>query len=413
MAYRNTNITPVTTKTTLANAKKWLSIVRYGEYGTVIQFQDDCEYRVEEVISNKVILKKFLGPYFRKYLLKYIPVESSDLIELIKKALAEFCSKNSIKVPQRIKTAVELTNYLGNKGYEIGLFICKINNPLDEPKFHSLLALEHLLECTKNLSVILFSERNLTDPKYKYLVDKCSLIFDHVIQYPLYLEDDCQQFISYNESMWKMRLPKESKKEILKLCGGYLWLIHHLLRFLRDNPEKNLGDLSEDELLHRKLEVIWGKLYPEEQNILTNIESGGNNINKNSPEFNFLLNMRLVTCLKGKLELGIPLLKYLINKEKSLRKVELRDGRIYVEGVDVTYELTRSERVILIKLLNQKRKIIGREEIAKVIWKDNVEEKYTDWTLDRLIYRLRVKMNSKGIDKNLIRTVKGKGFILG
>ena len=43
---------PVTKETTLANAHRWLNIVRFGESGTVIQLQDDCEYSVLEIINN-------------------------------------------------------------------------------------------------------------------------------------------------------------------------------------------------------------------------------------------------------------------------------------------------------------------------------------------------------------------------
>ena len=55
-------ITPVTAETTLENARKWLNIIRYGESGTVIQLQDDCEFRILEIINNPKILKHILGP---------------------------------------------------------------------------------------------------------------------------------------------------------------------------------------------------------------------------------------------------------------------------------------------------------------------------------------------------------------
>ena len=82
---------PITPETTARNAKKWLNIVRYGESGTVIQLQDDCEYRVLEILNDKKILIDILGPYYRKYLLGYIQLDTKDLLSTIHEALIDLC----------------------------------------------------------------------------------------------------------------------------------------------------------------------------------------------------------------------------------------------------------------------------------------------------------------------------------
>ena len=76
-------VTDITPETIEENARKWLNIVKFNESGTVIQLQDDCEYSVTEVINNKNLLKKYLGPYFRKYLFKYLPIDQKDLLAKI------------------------------------------------------------------------------------------------------------------------------------------------------------------------------------------------------------------------------------------------------------------------------------------------------------------------------------------
>src|SRR3972149_11989183 len=86
----------ITPETTLENAHRWLNIIRFGESGTVIQPQDDCEYRVLEIINNRKLLKTMLGPYYKKYLLRYLPIDQKDLQKSIHEALVELCREKNI-----------------------------------------------------------------------------------------------------------------------------------------------------------------------------------------------------------------------------------------------------------------------------------------------------------------------------
>jgi len=99
MAYRQTKQPPITPETTLENARKWLNIVRYGESGSVIQLQDDCEYRLSEILENPKILKKYLGPYYRKYLLIHLPYNQS-FDHTIRESLDGLCRARNIRLPE-------------------------------------------------------------------------------------------------------------------------------------------------------------------------------------------------------------------------------------------------------------------------------------------------------------------------
>jgi len=64
-------------------------------------------------------------------------------------------------------------------------------------------------------------------------------------------------------------------------------------------------------------------------------------------------------------------------------------------------------------LLHSKDKLISRDVIARAVWEDKWHEKYSNWAIDRLVYRIRKKLRSIGIKDELLRTVKKKGFIFG
>ena len=70
-------------------------------------------------------------------------------------------------------------------------------------------------------------------------------------------------------------------------------------------------------------------------------------------------------------------------------------------------ELTKSERRIMVTLLQRKGAIVSREELMMALW--NTDEFVSDGTLTTLISRLRNKLSAYG-GETLIQTKKGMGY---
>lgn len=415
-SYKKAIPPPITLVTTLSNAKKWLNIIRYGESGTVIQLQDDCEYRILEIINNPAILKSVLGLYHRKYLLKYVPIDQKDLPEAIKDSLIEVCIERKIATRGILSEMGndEILREIAEKGYDVGLFISHIKTLLNKNNFQPLIDLELLIRTSKNLSVVVFSEIDITHGKYNLLVDKCSFLYDHIIKYPLYDGSDSRQFITHYNHHWNFSLPEKTIYEIIQACGGYLWLIHQTHRNLRDNPEMTIKQALTDGLLMKKLEIVWNKFTKEEQSIFRKIVLDTlQEKDALTHEFYYLKSIRAIFEDKEKVRLGIPLLTTLVEQENKLNKFKVRENNLFIGNIDITMKLTKKERILMLLLLSTKKRIISRDTAAKAIWGSNWEEKYSDWAIDRLVHRVRKKLKSLGIDEKLLKTVKKKGFIFG
>ena len=86
----------------------------------------------------------------------------------------------------------------------------------------------------------------------------------------------------------------------------------------------------------------------------------------------------------------------------DLNKSELKkDDKVLV--------LTKNEMIIFSYLLNNKEKIVSRDELMTYLW--NNEEYINDNALTVNISRLRCKLSSFGYE-NIIETRKGQGYIL-
>ena len=86
----------------------------------------------------------------------------------------------------------------------------------------------------------------------------------------------------------------------------------------------------------------------------------------------------------------------------DLNKSELKkDDKVLV--------LTKNEMIIFSYLLNNKEKIVSRDDLMTYLW--NNEEYINDYALTVNISRLRSKLSSFGYE-NIIETRKGQGYIL-
>lgn len=88
---------------------------------------------------------------------------------------------------------------------------------------------------------------------------------------------------------------------------------------------------------------------------------------------------------------------------KYLQELEL----IKLIKVKKPTNLTKSESLIFDLLIKNKVQIVSLDDIADNLWKDNSEEKYSEYAITKLIERLKKKL-----PKNVIHVQRGVGYIL-
>ncbi len=82
-------------------------------------------------------------------------------------------------------------------------------------------------------------------------------------------------------------------------------------------------------------------------------------------------------------------------------------GELFCKNMPV--ELTKSERRILSKLMENRGRTVTRDELMMALW--NTDEFVSDGTLTVLVSRLRSKLE-EGCGTELIRTRKGQGYYI-
>jgi len=73
--------------------------------------------------------------------------------------------------------------------------------------------------------------------------------------------------------------------------------------------------------------------------------------------------------------------------------------------------LTFHEQRVLELLMQNEGDIVARDKVAEKMWESDVDERYSDWAIDQLMYRLRQRL-SQGKVPLTIKTKRGQGFVL-
>lgn len=98
-----------------------------------------------------------------------------------------------------------------------------------------------------------------------------------------------------------------------------------------------------------------------------------------------------------------------INDKIDAKEFILNTSKSTIEKQGKTIELTKNEYKILKYLVQNREKIVSREEIMECLWES--ESFIDDNTLTVNITRLRNKLEELGL-KELLQTRRGQGYIL-
>jgi hypothetical protein len=205
---------------------------------------------------------------------------------------------------------------------------------------------------------------------------------------------------------YNLDLSPETEKELFSLVAGNIQYLHLALIILNEKKkEASVKDAEEqtlqklllnDERIILESEELWESLTKEEKNVLLSFvknqaidktaESGASYL----WDTGFVKNGKIFS----------PLLEhYLLNKEPEKTKTE------------TVVHLTRKEHLLFTLLEAHIGDICERDEIIEVVWPEYKEFGVSDWAIDRLVARVRVKLREQKSPFEIV-TVRTRGYKL-
>ena len=225
--------------------------------------------------------------------------------------------------------------------------------------------------------------------------------------HPLYVktanENDSKIIFETLKDKYHVDPADDLEEELMKICGGHVQYLQLSLIVVNQKGKtekvtvKNALDvLKADERINLQSEEIWESLKKEEQRVLLAVCTDEEVKKKDRNVSTYLW------------ETGI------LNKEDNVFSPLLSaflTGLKEKGGIEEKVDLTKKEKQLYDFLLKNKGEICERERIIEAVWPEVSDLGVSDWTIDRLVARVRAKLKTQK-SKYEIVTVKTRGFKL-
>jgi DNA-binding winged helix-turn-helix (wHTH) protein len=230
---------------------------------------------------------------------------------------------------------------------------------------------------------------------------------NRIVWIPPFKSKAAHLMVSRYAERYRVALSFSQKQKILLLSGGHAGLTKYLVQriaFIANNHsvDECLSESFSDPDITFQCSRIASTLSSlEKAKLISQVKD------------TVLLNLGIQRLADKGYEVFSPLLKhYLIEKEppQSIFTYDKELDEIYYFGKPYSRLLTEKEFTTLRYLVKNQHRIIPREELMGHIWGE--DEFPSDWALDKLISRLRMKLSENHKNSEILKSIRGKGVSL-
>lgn len=361
----------------------------------------------------------------------FIPVDLNELVEreifpfwiLTLKRIADAVEKS--KLPPSLKKQINIyfldsiqtqdhfltfdyirksLNLLTEEGLKTTIFFLRFDRLKDcaTPEFFD--NLEGLLDSSNRKLCYVFTSVRSLDDLMPTIFKKSELSYfaDNLYLRPANAEDT-RVILEINKKQRSISLPKAIEESLIKLVDGYAQYLQFALISLHEtkkkinNPKELESFLLSDERISLQSEELWESLTNSEKEILLKILSSKKLSPLERKEGDYLIKTGF---FDEEHKIFSPLFEDFIRSKGLEQKKEKQ-----------MVELSKKEFLLLSFLEDNINEICEREQIIEAVWPEAEALGVSDWAIDRLVARLRVKLKAQ--DKKLeIVTVKTRGYKL-
>lgn len=253
--------------------------------------------------------------------------------------------------------------------------------------------------CHQNLSYVFTSVRSLEFLSPSVFTKASVSVFARTMYVATGTREDSDIIFSELSKKYELTLPESDKDKILSIVDGYAQYLQFALSYLHEKKNTiktdNLVDeLFLDERIALQSEELWESLTEVEQEILLKFFKGKALSSDEREKSSYLFNTGIIK--------NDQLFSVLFKKYLEIKDLSKDSGK---------KELSKKENMLLKILEENKGALCEREAIIEYVWPEAESYGVSDWAVDRLVARLRVKLKASGSEFEII-TVKTRGYKL-
>lgn len=207
-------------------------------------------------------------------------------------------------------------------------------------------------------------------------------------------QTDAEAHIVEYEQKYHVKFDTAARREIQMLSGGHVQYMRFIMDILAESPE-GTRDLQtraiRDERITLLSEEVWDSLKPEEQAALIHgVDTSVKTVSEYITKTHMVHNGTLFSPLFAKFVSG-------------------KNERTKHNGHSTDF--TRKELALFSLLKEHVGAVCERDAIIERVWPESAEDGISDWSIDKLMERLRDKIKTQSLPYQVV-TVRTRGYKL-
>ncbi len=281
----------------------------------------------------------------------------------------------------------------------------------------------------ERLSFVTATNRRLSNIRRGRDVDEFVELFEPFTRFlgPL-SRTDVDEVISWVATQEGFTFDDQDRGFLYHHADGHLGLLLAICRALGEVTGEPVRDPSQDWLIHRQVRdnldreinvqgecrKLWDDLTEAQQDVLIAVVGAEEEVDAQALES--LRKKGIVH--QGEEMLFSPVLESFVRRQRLRRRrraegvrVDVESGTVWVDGREAT-TLTDLEYRLLLLLYGQLNNICDKYQIVEAVWGEEYIEQVDDARIDKLLSRLRAKVEPDPRNPRYIVTVRGRGYRL-
>jgi hypothetical protein len=281
----------------------------------------------------------------------------------------------------------------------------------------------------ERLSFVTATNRRLSSIRRGRDVDEFVELFDPFTRFlgPL-TQPDSAQVIAWVAAQEGYTFDDADRAFLNHHADGHLGLLLSICRALGEVTGEPVRDLGQDWLIHRQVREqldsdlnvqgecrkLWDDLTEEQQDALMAIVGAEEDVDQRAVD-----SLQRKGLIHEQEEmLFSPVFEGFVRRQRLTRRrrhegvrVDVESGGVWVDGRQTT-ALTDLEYRLLLLLYGRLNKICDKYQIVEAVWGEEYIDQVDDARIDKLLSRLRAKIEPDARNPRYILTVRGRGYKL-
>lgn len=387
---------------------------------------------IKYLLSEETILKKIFADQYNKTLFVY--VDPDEILEISNKNYLELIYSTLIK---NLKDK-QIESLKNNDSNHLNAIRNTLTNAVNAG--WSMVFILHDFEFTLSLSQSVFLNLEtimaINKPKIVYLFLSTINLFDetvlkslhnlkyaiarNVVYFPLLNKIEIDFLIDQISEQTKVIIPNQIRNILFDVCGGHPQLLKYAVHNLIETGEKYLTDAKQAKsylLSHYQLKIvcadIWNFLTQKEKDVLNNVVTTGSFLSTQHEEVEYLLKLGLINKLADdKYRVFGSLFEEFVKNKLPLKKLifDANTKKLYYGSQSCENKFTFQEFKLLVYFVTHENELTTRDKVAEALWGKLYCDKYSDWSIDKIISIVRKKLDALGFPSEYLVTLKKRGF---